>query len=108
MRRSSWRALYENVGGGTVPGDWSTAPVKRNELDIISISEMWLISGVESSFIALDGYVVVRGDTNSLVRKHGSCLHIRETFRFVEVDVALPNVVLMGSISVSTSILYTG
>ena len=31
----------------------------------------------------------MRGDANSLVRKHGSCLYIREPFRFVEVDVAL-------------------
>ena len=48
---------------------------------------------MESSFVALDGYVAVRGDANSLVRKHDSCLFIRETFKFVEIDVVLPNVV---------------
>ena len=43
-------------------------------IDLLAISETWLISSIESSFIALDGFCVVKGDANELVKKHGVCL----------------------------------
>ena len=38
--------------------DHMTIFVKVPELNIISISETWLASGVESSFVAIYGYVL--------------------------------------------------
>ena len=43
-------------------------------LDIVAVTETHLIQSV-SSFIALEGYSVVRGDIHGLIRKHGVCLY---------------------------------
>ena len=46
---------------------------------------------VSSSFVAVEGYSVVRGDVQGLIRKHGVCLYIRDSVRFVEIDLGCQN-----------------
>ena len=45
--------------------------VSEHMLDVVAITETGLTSDVESSFVALEGYNIVRGDTNGHMRKHG-------------------------------------
>ena len=47
------------------------------KLDILAVSESLLVQNVLSSFVAVDGYSVVRGDVQRLTRKHGVCLYVR-------------------------------
>lgn len=67
--------------------------VVGRSLDVVAVGETWLNSEVPSSFVAVHGFEIVRGDTDSSVRKHGVCLYIRGGIRFVEVVLEFPNVV---------------
>ena len=51
-----------------------------------------LVESVLSSFVALDGFSVVRGDVCGFTRKHGVCLYAKNSKRLVEVNVCCPNV----------------
>lgn len=59
---------------------------------ILGITETWLTPSVSSSFVEVTGYQVVRGDTKSGVRKHGSLLYVHNSVKFLAVDVHIPNV----------------
>ena len=61
-------------------------------VDIFAITETWLLSGVASSFVSVEGYEVVRTDTVGNVSKHGVCFYVRKSLSFVSVDVDCPNV----------------
>ena len=67
--------------------------MRDNDLDVLAVGETWLTADVPSSYIAVVGYEVVRGDTNSRVRKHGVCMYVRHGVRFEEQTVSIPNVV---------------
>jgi hypothetical protein len=67
--------------------------VRDTGVDVVAVGETWLTSGVPSSFVLLAGFEIVRGDTDSAVRKHGVCLFVRRGLKFVEVDLQCPNVV---------------
>ena len=69
--------------------------VGEHMLDVVAVTETWLTSDVESSFVALEGYDIVRGDTNGHVRKHGACLFVRNRLRFEEVVLRYLNVAAM-------------
>jgi hypothetical protein len=60
-------------------------------LDILAVTETWLVPVVASSFVGVPGYAVVRGDTESGIRKHGACLYVAERLKFLEVNVDCPN-----------------
>ena len=38
--------------------------VGANDIDIFAVGESWLVSEIPSSFVGLDGYSLVRGDTD--------------------------------------------
>jgi hypothetical protein len=65
----------------------------NNKLDILAISETWLIPSIPSSFVAICNYNLIRGDTSSNVRKHGALLYIHKDIKFLNFDTPLPNVV---------------
>jgi hypothetical protein len=44
--------------------------LREHELDLLVVGETWLIPEVKSSFVMIDGYDVVRGDTDTGVRNH--------------------------------------
>jgi hypothetical protein len=72
--------------------DYVSLFIEECELDVVVVGETWLVPDVASSFVAVEGFTLVRGDTNSLVRKHGVCIYIRDCLGFEEVAVAGPNV----------------
>ena len=43
------------------------------------------------SFVAIDGYSVVRGDVRGLIRKLGVCLYVSNNLQFEEVEIGCPN-----------------
>ena len=48
--------------------------VSSYNLSAVAVCETWLIPAVSSSFVANDGFQVLRGDGSQSVRKHGCCL----------------------------------
>ena len=74
-------------------------------LDIVAVSETWLTASVPSSFVLLEGFDVVRGDTDSLVRKHGVCLFVRRGLHFVEHSLDCPNVAAIHLLDVDIWVL---
>ena len=59
----------------------------RHHLSVVAICEAWLVSSVSSSFVAVDGFQVVRGDGSDSIRKHGCCLYVADSLSFVSVEV---------------------
>ena len=85
----------------------------RHQLSVVAICEAWLVSSVSSSFVAVDGFQVVRGDGSDSIRKHGCCLYIADSLSFVSVEVDLLNVAVVflrfvcsRGCCLQTSILY--
>ena len=66
-----------------------------NKLQIISITETWLLNSIPSSFVTLPGFELYRGDVGGEVRKHGAALYVDVSFRQVQVEVQLPNLVIV-------------
>lgn len=64
----------------------------KNKIDLLAVSETWLLPSVPSSFVDVADYCVVRGDSDSTVRKHGSLLYLHEDFVFLSIEVDIPNV----------------
>lgn len=62
-----------------------------HNLDILSISETWLLTSMPDSFVAIPGYSIIRNDTNGTVPKHGTCLYIREGIKYDHLDRSCPN-----------------
>ena len=42
--------------------------------------------------MAIEGYSVVRGDVHESIRKHGTCLYVRDNLRFEEVETKCANI----------------
>ena len=64
-------------------------------LSIVAVCETLLIPSVSSSFVAIDGFQVVRGDGSNITRKHGCCLYAAHFLSFASVDVGLLNVAVV-------------
>ena len=58
-----------------------------------------------SSFILLEGFDIVRGDTDSLVCKHGVCLFVKRGVHFVEHSLDCPNVAAIHLLDVDVWVL---
>ena len=67
----------------------------RHHLSVVAICETWLVPSVSSSFVAVDGFQVVRGDGSDSIRKHGCCLYVADSLSFVPVEVDLLNVAVV-------------
>ena len=69
--------------------------IEQNDLNIISVTETWLISSMSSSYVELPNFKFFRGDVCGSVRKHGAGLYVQSSYTSVSVDVDLPNVVVV-------------
>ena len=56
--------------------DYVSIFARDYDLNVVAVSESWLIESIPSSFVAIEGYSVVRGDVHGSIRKHGTCLYI--------------------------------
>ena len=75
--------------------------IEQESLDVVSVSETWLISSVPSSFVAVAGFQVVRGDVEGEIRKHGTCLYISDRLAFVPVDLDIDRIANLACIYLS-------
>ena len=66
--------------------------IKEENLNICAITESWLTSSCDSSYVAIDGYSLYRGDVEGTVRKHGSAIYVRKSLKHHEIKLSLPNV----------------
>ena len=62
---------------------------------ILGICETWLVEEVSSSFVEIPRYKFFRRDVGGRVRKHGVGLYLREELDAVQVDVNVPNVLVV-------------
>ena len=51
--------------------------ITRSSMSIVAVCKPWLIPSVSSSFVAIDGFQVVRGDCSNLTRKHSFVCMLR-------------------------------
>ena len=79
--------------------------VKEHKLDVIAVSESWLVQSV-SSFVALENYFTVRGDVVGLTHKHGMSLYAKEKIQFVKVTAGCPNAAVVCLIDYDLWILF--
>ena len=64
-------------------------------LIMLAICETWLVEGIESSYVGIDGFNLIRRDVRGSVRKHGVGLYVSVAVDVVEVDVDVPNVLVV-------------
>ena len=69
--------------------DFLKALCTDGDLHVLGVAETWLLPDTPSSFVALPGYNIIRGDTDSNVRKHGACLYVANSVNHVEFGVPL-------------------
>ena len=65
--------------------------IDEYKLSVVAVCETWLYPTV-SSFVAIDGRDVLRGNSSQSVRKHGCCLYVVKSLSFVQIDVGFINV----------------
>ena len=70
--------------------------------------ETWLVPDVPLSFVAIDGFRVVRGDGSDAVHKHDCCLYVIESWSFVPVEIDIANIadVLLPNLDVWVLVAY--
>ena len=66
-----------------------------NNIDVLGISETWLTSEIEDSFINIPGYEIVRSDSPGLVKKHGVAIYVNKSIRFEVINSCVKNVVII-------------
>ena len=67
--------------------DYITMFGRHCKLDVIAVSESWLVQSMASSFVALDCYSIIRGDVQGMIRKQGVCLYIKDTMRYIDIKL---------------------
>ena len=70
--------------------DYVSVFARDYNLSVIAVGETHVIESISSSFVAIDGCSVVRGDVRSLIRKHGVCLYVSNNLQFEEVEIGCP------------------
>ena len=80
MRHFTLRFGQVNVGSLMSKMCCLTDFVRTSALDVVAVGETWPTSAAPSSFVSLDAFEVVRGDTGGSVCKHGVCLFVRREF----------------------------
>ena len=58
-----------------------------------------------SSFVSLPGFEFYRGDVLGNVKKHGAGLYVSKTLEHVQIDVELPNLVVVHLISLDIFVI---
>ena len=60
-------------------------------VDILCISETWLIPAIGDSFVDISGYKIVRTDTTGSTMKHGVCIYVKNCISFYSVVSSVAN-----------------
>ena len=66
-----------------------------NNIDILGISETWLISDIGDSFVNVGGYEIVRLDNPGPVRKHGVAIYVKSDLKFEVISCSLINLLIL-------------
>ena len=69
--------------------------MQSQNIDVLGISETWLVSEVSDSFISIPGYNLIRADSPSGIRKHGVALYIKENIQFDFISITIPNAIVI-------------
>ena len=69
--------------------------MEDNDVYVLGVSETWLLSSTPSSFVDIPGYRFLRKDVVGVVPKHGVGIYIKSVLNFREVEVPLPNVIVV-------------
>ena len=86
------RAGTVNVNSLTNKVNYVASLLREEELHVLSLTETWLTSNCNSSFVSIPGFTLCRGDVLGNIRKHGTALYIKDTIKFVQTEVPIPNV----------------
>jgi hypothetical protein len=65
----------------------------KHSVDILAVSETWLLPAVASSFIDIADFSTVRGDTGGTTCKPGLLLYLQKDISFLVFEVRIPNAV---------------
>ena len=65
--------------------------LKQYSIHIFCITESWLINSIPDSFVAIDGYTILRNDTVGDTTKHGVCVYIKNCIKFDSVSCECNN-----------------
>ena len=91
MRYQVIRFGLVNVNSLLNKVDYVSVFARNYNLSVIAVGETHLVESISSSFVAIDGYSVVRGDVRGLIRKHGVCLYVSNNLQFEKVEIGCPN-----------------
>lgn len=69
--------------------------VKLRNINVFGVVETWLTSTTPDSFVSINGYQIVRVDTEGTVPKHGVCFYIQDSISFQTVQCDCHNVVII-------------
>ena len=64
-------------------------------LDIFCITESWLTKLIPDSFVAIDGYTLIRNDTVGDTPKHGVCVYVKSNIKFDSVSCSCSNALIL-------------
>ena len=64
-------------------------------LHVLGVGETWLLESDSSSFVAVDGFTLIRSDVRGDNRKHGVAVYVADALKFEEVELDLPNLVIL-------------
>ena len=64
-----------------------------NDVDVLGVSESWLNSEIDDAIIQIPGFVSVRCDSSSGVRKHGVLVYVRNSLKFEVITSHVPNLI---------------
>ena len=69
--------------------------VIEKNIHMLGIGETWLLESDPSFFVAIDGFHLVRSDVRGHVRKHGVAVYINKSYKFEEIAIGGPNVIVI-------------
>ena len=79
--------------------------VIEKNIHILGIGETWLLESDPFSFVAVDGFYMVRSDVRRQVRKHGVAVYINKSYKFEEIAVGAPNVVAVRLVDLALGVV---
>ena len=84
-----------NVNSITNKIPYITHMIDLNNIKILGVTETWLTPDVPSSFVDIPQFSTVRADSPSGRRKHGCLVYVHRSLKYVVVQVAVPNIVVI-------------
>ena len=64
-----------------------------DNIDILGISESWLNSDILDAAISIQGYVLIRSDSPSGIRKHGVALYVKDGIKYEVIEGSPSNTI---------------